>query len=142
MASQAKLGKGTKLYRGGTTSPETYNLIEEVLEIDGTPGGIPDIISVYNHDSPDLYDEVITGKINLAEIQIRCNYINSTQQNLVKDDMESGTLRYYKITVPAVSATKTIIFAARVRGWRIITPTNEQQRLEMALQPSGAPIFT
>lgn len=142
MASLAKLGKGTLLRRGGTTSPETYNAIPEVLEISGMPSGIPDLVDVTNHDSVGLYREQITGLITLNEITIRCNYIADTQQDAIRDDLEGGTERYYEIEIPAVGGNQICRFPARARAWSINPQIAAQQILEFSLAPTSAPVWT
>jgi hypothetical protein len=142
MSSLAKLGKGTKLYLGGATSPASYNAIPEVLEISGAPGGTPDLIDVTNHDTVGLYKEEITGLITLNDMTCRANYIDNQYQNDLEDLMNAGTVSWYKIEIPGVNGTITVLFQARVRGWQVVTPLNAQQELQFTLKPFGAAIWT
>lgn len=141
MASLAKLGKGTILRRGGLTSPATYNLIPEVLEIDGLPSGVAEQVSVFNHDSPDMWDETISGKIIPNPMQVRCNYIDDTEQNALWDDQEGSIRRYYEIDIPAVNGTRTMRFLAMVSGYKIVPNLAAQQVLEFTLQPTARPVW-
>lgn len=141
MSSLAKLGKGTLLKRGQGTSPETYTTIPEILEISGSPGGTPDIIDVTNHDTSGLYRESITGLITMPEMTCRANYIHHAQQDGLRSDMEAGSLVNFQLVIPAVGGNYTATFAARVRGWQVKTPLNEQQTVEFTLQPTGAPVW-
>ena len=142
MASLAKLGKGTKLYLGGDTSPETYNAIPEIISISGSPGGSPDLVDITNHDSVGLYREQLTGLITQPEMACQANYINDQYQNDLEGLLASGEVKYFKLEIPAVGGTLTAIFQGRVRNWVINPQIAAQQLLDFTIQPSGAPIWT
>lgn len=140
--SLAKLGKGTIVRRGGTTSPAAYTAIPEILSISGMPAGIPDLVDVTNHDSPGLYREQITGLIQLNEITITANYIADVTQDAIRDDLEAGTERYYEIEIPAVGGNQICRFPARARSWDIDPQIAAQQILKFSLAPTSAPVWT
>lgn len=146
MATQAKLGKGTLLKKGDGASPEVFTAIPEILEISGTPGGTPDIIDVSNHDTADFYREEITGLITTTELTCRANYRGggsaaNTVVHALETQMAAGTVANFQIILPT-DTPETVSFAARVRSWQIVTPINEQMRVEFTLKTSGAPVWS
>ena len=138
MASSARIGKGTLLKIGDAASPEVFTTIAEMVTIGGSPGGVPDEIDVTNHDSPGLYEEIITGIIRTKTITGVANYIgDNTQQNALLTAMEAGTSKNFKLVFPTATP-KTFSFAGRVNGWDVDPPIRGAMHLNFSIKQSGA----
>lgn len=144
-ATTAKLGKGTILAVGDESSPANFVAIPEIIEISGTPGGTPDRFSVFNHDSPTMWDETLTAIIRAKTISVRANWqkagaaANTVALGL-QTIMESGTAKYFRITLPTTAA-QTVTFVARVTDWQVTTPVAGAMEVQFSLENTGAPVW-
>jgi len=146
MLSQAKLGKGTVLKVGDSGSPEVFTAIPEILEISGSPGGAPDEVSVFNHDSTGMWDETLSGIIRGKQITVRANWnkagaSGNTAVLALQSDMEAGTVRNFTITLPTTTP-EIVTFAAHVMDWQMLPPTATQMVVEFVLKSTGSPIWS
>lgn len=144
-ATQSKLGKGTILQVGDESSPTNLQSIPEVLEISGTPGGTPDRVSVFNHDSPTMWDETLTAIIRAKTINVRSNWqkAGSSANSVVlglQTIMESGTAKYFRITLPTTTP-QTVTFLARVVDWQVLTPVAGAMEANFSLENTGTPVW-
>lgn len=144
-ATQAKLGKGTILSVGDASSPTNFTPILEILEVSGTPGGTPDRVSVFNHDSPTMWDEVLTAIIRPKTITIRANWQKAgasanTVSLALQTQMEAGTTKYFRITLPTTTP-QTITFQALVTDWQVTTPVAAAMEVVLSLENTGAPVW-
>lgn len=145
MSTQAKLGKGTILQVGDASSPTNFSSIPEVVEISGTPGGTPDEVSVFNHDSPTMWDETLTAIIRAKTITVRANWqkagasANSVVLGL-QTIMEAGTSKYFRITLPTTAA-ETVTFQALVTEWQVTTPVAGAMEVQFSLKNTGSPVW-
>lgn len=144
-ATQAKLGKGTILAVGDENSPANFVAIPEIVEISGSPGGTPDRVSVFNHDSPTMWDETLTAIIRAKTITVRANWQKAgASANTVtlglQTIMESGTAKYFRITLPTTAA-QTVTFVARVTDWQVTTPVAGAMEVQFSLENTGSPVW-
>ena len=145
MATLAKLGKGTILAVGDAGSPANFTAIPEILEISGSPGGTPDEVSVFNHDSPTMWDETLTAIIRAKTITVRANWQKAgSSANTVtlglQTIMEAGTSKYFRITLPTTTP-ETVTFEARVTDWQVTTPVSAQMEVQFSLKNTGTPVW-
>lgn len=141
--SDAVLGKGLILQIGDGASPEVFASIAEIVELDQTPGGAPDLVDVTNHDSPGFYEEVIPGIIRTKTLKGVANYIGSaaSKQNDLRSGMTAGTRKNFRLTIHRASTNKTFIFSAIVIDWYVATPINGPERLNFSLKVTGPDIY-
>lgn len=144
-ATQAKIGKGTTLAVGDASSPINFVSILEMVELSGTPGGTPDRVSVFNHDSPTMWDEVLTGIIRPKTITIQGNWQKAgasanTVSMALQTQMEVGTTKYFRITLPTTTP-QTITFQALVTDWQVTTPIADAMRVVFSLENTGSPVW-
>lgn len=114
-ATQALIGHGTRLQRGGTALADAFTDLNEVISFE-SPDEVADEHEVSHFESPDRYKEFIAGMIDAGEATISVTWrpdVYPSQASL-KDDKADGLLRYYRIILP--SAMETITFRAFVKG--------------------------
>lgn len=103
-ASQATAAIGTLIGRG-TVSGGPYTTISEVTGISG-PNASREFIDVTHMESTGGYREFIASLIEGGEITCKCNSLPGVAaQNVVKDDLNDGTKRYWEITWTDASST-------------------------------------
>lgn len=139
MATEAKLGKGVLLKRGQGTSPDTFNLIAEMIDIPDAPDTVRDLVDVSNHDSPGTDREYILGLGDGIEIQARCNYTRSTEQDALLTDKAGNTQRQFTCTYPMYSPDKVCTFTGLVRNWTLNSPVDAQITLSFTIKVTGLP---
>lgn len=142
MATAAVLGKGVLLQRSDGTSPITYSTVAEMLDIPDAPDTIRDLVDVTNHDSPGTDREYILGLGDGVEIQGRCNYTNSTQQNALLTDKAAGTAVMFRMEFPMYTPSRVCTFEALVRNWTLNPPVDAQVTLSFTLKTTGLPVWT
>jgi predicted secreted protein len=76
MATQAKIGHGTKLYIGDSNSPGVWTPVAEITSIK-PPSVTRDVIDATNSDSPDKWREHIPGLKDGGEVSFEGNFIPS-----------------------------------------------------------------
>lgn len=136
----ATAGVGTTLQVGDGASPEIFSTIAEVLTIGGPEISSEDI-EVTNMDSPSGFKEFISGLTDAGAITFDANWIKSTQQTQVRDDVGAGTARNYRITWPDSPAT-IANFNARATAFSMSTDPNAQLQASISLKISGVVSWT
>lgn len=139
MATAARLGYGTKLYRGDGGTPETFELIAEIKEI-GDFGAERELVEATNHDSPDFFREYILGLKDGSEFTVTVNWnpgydLHNPQTGLI-GDFDAATPANFQLrfpTVPVVIAE----FAALVRAWTINPPVDAILDLMLTFKVTG-----
>lgn len=114
-ATQAVIGHGTLVQRGGTAVGDAYETISEVIGFE-TPDEVADEHEVSHFESPGGYKEFIQGMIDAGEATITVSWrpdLYPTQANL-RSDKASGELRYYRFVLPG--GLETLTFRAFVKG--------------------------
>lgn len=114
-ATQAVIGHGTQLQRGGTAETDPYTNISEVVSFD-SPDEQGDDIEVSHFESPNAQKEYIRGMIDSGEAAMSVNWnpgIYASHASL-RSDKADGLLRWYRIILPG--AMETITFRAYVKG--------------------------
>lgn len=114
-ATQAVLGHGTQLQRGGTLEADPYSGIMEVVAFD-PPDEQGDDIEVSHFESPNKQKEYIRGMIDsgTATMSVNWNPTVYASHASLRSDKADGLLRWYKIILPG--AMETITFRAYVKG--------------------------
>lgn len=114
-ATQAVLGHGTQLQRGGLLEADPYTNYMEVISFD-PPDEQADDIEVSHFESPNKQKEYIRGMIDSGEASMSVNW-NPTvyaSHDSIRSDKADGLLRWYKIILPG--GMETITFRAYVKG--------------------------
>jgi hypothetical protein len=130
----AVLGLGTALQVSDGASPEVYTTIAEVLSLSG-PELTAEDIEVTNLDS--TAKEYISGVPDGGSASFELNWISSAQQETLRDDVEAGTARNYKI-VFSTSPNTTASFNARCTEFSMTSDPNTQIRASATLKISGS----
>src|SRR4051812_16295477 len=103
-ASAGSIGYGAKLKRGDGASPEGFTTLAEVRKISGV-GSKRGLVDFTNLDSPLTSMEYKLAMKDGLEFSAECNWIpdNTTQDQSVGmiADHDNGTVRNFKITLPA-----------------------------------------
>ena len=136
--TSAVLGLGTTLQVGDGASPQVYSTIAEVLTMSG-PDLTAEDIEVTNFDS--TAKEYISGVPDGGSINFELNWISGTQQQQLRDDVDAGTSRNYKVTFPT-SPNTTASFDARCTEFSMTTEPNSQIRASANLKISGSVTWT
>lgn len=114
-ATQAVLGHGTQIQRGGIADTDPFTNVMEVIAFD-SPDEQGDDIEVSHFESPNKIKEYIRGMIDAGEASISVNWnpgVYASHASL-RSDKEDGLLRYYRFILPG--AMETITFRAYVKG--------------------------
>ena len=137
--SQAFTGVGTQLQVGNGASPEVFTKIEELLTIGG-PELSTEQVEVTSLDSTGGYKEYKPGLRDGGQVSFDMNWIASTLQEQVRDDISDGTARNYKIVWPNSPST-SVVFNASVVSVSFNTEPNSAVTASVALQINGAPVW-
>ena len=132
--TSAVLGLGTALKVGDAASPEVFTTIAEVLTISG-PQLTAEDVEVTNMDS--TAKEYISGIADGGSINFELNWIAQTQQTTLRNDVEAGTARNYKVVFPT-SPNTTASFNARCTEFSMTAEPNTQVRATANLKISGS----
>ena len=132
--TSAVLGLGTALQVSDAASPEVYTTIAEVLTISG-PQLTAEDVEVTNMDS--TAKEYISGISDGGSINFELNWIAQTQQTTLRDDVEAGTARNYRVVFPT-SPNTTASFNARCTEFSMTAEPNTQVRATANLKISGS----
>ena len=114
-ATQAVLGHGTQIQRGGLLLADPFTNVMEVVAFE-SPDEQGDDIEVSHFESPGKIKEYIRGMIDAGEASISVNWnpgVYASHASL-RSDKDDGLLRYYRFILPG--AMETITFRAYVKG--------------------------
>lgn len=136
--TSAVLGLGTLLQVSNGASPQVFTTIAEVLNISGPSSSVEDI-DVTNMDS--TAREYISGISDGGNVEFELNWIASAQQKTMRDDVEAGTARNYKVVFSNSPAT-IAAFNARVTACSFSAEPNSQIRANATLKISGSITWT
>ena len=116
-ATQAIIGHGSQLQRGGLLDTDPFSNLHEVVGFDA-PNEQADEHEASHFESPDRYKEFIAGMIDAGEATATLNWRPDlyADQASLRDDAADKLLRYYRIVLP--SAMETITFRAFVKGMK------------------------
>jgi len=114
-ATQAVLGHGTQLQRGGLLITDPFTNFMEVVSFD-SPDEQGDDIEVSHFESPGRIKEYIRGMTDSGEAAMSLNWNPGiyASHDSIRSDKADGLLRWYKIILPG--AMETITFRAYVKG--------------------------
>lgn len=132
--TSAVLGLGTLLQVGDAASPEVFTTIAEVLTISG-PQLTSEDVEVTNMDS--TAKEYISGIADGGSINFELNWIAQTQQTTLRNDVEAGTARNYKVVFPT-SPNTTADFNGRCTEFSMTAEPNSQIRATANVKISGS----
>jgi predicted secreted protein len=122
-ATQAVIGHGSKLQRGGVLSTDPFSDVHECTDFKA-PQAQRDKHEVSHYESPGQQKEKIAGMIEngTASATINWNPTIYADHASFRSDKNDGLLRYYKFIAPA--AMETITFRASVTGLERNIPVN------------------
>lgn len=132
--------QGTEIARLDDNSPASYININHCTQI--TPvGQTRGLIDVTSLDSSAR--EYKTAIKDGQEINLTIQYDpNDTQHNALRDDLNDGRARGFRITLEDESPSTTITFDALVTNWSIPNIGIDQiYTLEVTLKPTGDLVF-
>lgn len=113
--SQAIIGRGTLLQRGGTSAGDAFETISEVISF-GIPDDQADEVEVSHSESPGGFKEFLSTWRDAGEASVGLNWrpdLHATQVSL-RSDKADGLRRYYRFVLPG--GMETITFLAFVKG--------------------------
>lgn len=114
-ATQAIIGHGTQLQRGGVLVTDAFANLHEVVSFDA-PNEQADEHEASHFESPDGYKEFVAGVIDASEATASVNWRPDVypDQAALRIDAADKLLRYYRLILPG--AMETITFRAFVKG--------------------------
>lgn len=121
-----------------TTSPVSYDALEEVTDLSGVGETAPLVRAThFQSDS----EEYIAGLADGDEISISCNRVHtspSTQDQLVADKGSTITVRITDTdTSVSPNTTEVYTFQAVVLGWNITPQLGDVNKINYTLKISG-----
>lgn len=128
-------GVGTLLQVGDGASPEVFTTLSEVTSLSG-PSIAAEEIEVTNMDSPNGFKEYITGLKDGGTVDFDCNWIKSTSQTQIRDDITAGTTRNYKITFQT-SPTTVALFTGLPLSMAFSADPNSAVTASLSVRISG-----
>ena len=136
--TKSKICFGLLFQRGdGATPTEAFNTIGEVLDVSGGISLTRAFEDATNMESPDGYREYIPSLKDMGEITFQVNAVYSdAQQNNLVADLEAGTLRNFRVILPA-SIGKRWEGAAYVASVGHPKTVSGKLVRDVSLRPSG-----
>lgn len=141
MPTLAVTGVGTVLAVGDAASPEVFTAVTEVSNIGG-PELAAEQVEVTSLDSAGGFKEFITGLKDGGSVSLESNWIKSdAMQVQMRDDVQAGTKRNYKITW-SDSPPTVVDFNASVEQFSMNTEPDSPITASLTLKISGQPVWT
>jgi Lambda phage tail tube protein, TTP len=141
--TQATLGYGTLLQRGGLTAPDTFVTVAEVRNIDG-PKLTKDFKEVTHMESPGGFKEYIGALKDGGTVTFTCNFLpaDGTQDHLTGliYDFKNNIKRYWREQWPTTPAS-TVTYLGEVQDLDPKMPVDDAMTLDVTIKISGDPAF-
>lgn len=142
MAKFSSFGTLLKLGDGG--GPEVFTTVAGVQDIEG-PSFSLETIDVTAHDSPGAFEEIVPGIKRSGEIGFTLVYdpADSTHNATTGlfSNLSNRTKRNFQVVFTNATPT-TMAFAGYVTGWNHSMPVSGALAVEVAIKPTGLPVFT
>ena len=141
--SQARIGHGSLLKRGNGASPEIFETIAEVTNIN-PPDTEGEDVKVSHMESPGGFHEYIPGMQEGGEVSFTINLIpahpthNSTT-GLAADKRTRAT-KNWKIELAGNVATWA--FSGYVKGFKVAIPVDDKVAADVTIKVTGEPTLT
>lgn len=133
MASTAFAGVGTKFQRWDGAE---YQDIAEINSIEG-PTLNREVVEVTSLDTPDGYEEFITGFAEGGTVTLAMNFTRDTYE-LMKEDFELDVLKFYRIILPDFeSEPSTFSFTGLVIELPITMEAGDKVTADVTIQISS-----
>jgi hypothetical protein len=137
--TQANIGNW-KFRLGTTSSPPTYNDVEEVYSISGL-GKTNNLVDATSFDSPTGTMEYIAGLADGSEITVECNRIPEesppTEQGNMIAAVNTGANRAFQIAYVADSPEETFTFTGVPLSWTLTPSTSDKNTIAFTVKVSG-----
>jgi hypothetical protein len=137
--TQARSGKGHQLLvgdgNGNGSASSSYAAISE-----GHSTGLKfavDALEATNTDSDNGAKEFISGPFDGGQVQWAGNLLNDNVQAQLLSDMQAGTLRNFKVTIPSANP-KSYSFLAVIVGFDVAADYKAVLPLSLTLRVSGS----
>lgn len=124
-----------KIRRGQADSPETYNDIEEVIDISGF-GAVAELIEVTNFDSG-TSKEYIGGLADGVEFTVTCNDVPSATEQAALRATTAGNTISMQYAKTNESPNKTDTFSAVYLGYEEQPSATEQNQISFTFKITG-----
>lgn len=138
MATEAKIGMGSRFEIGNGADPEVFTQLAEVINI--TPPAMSrDAIDATHMLSPEMWREFIPGLKDGGEVSVEMNFIpGGAGESQIMQNLAADETRTYRITFPNGVAWE---FAAFVTGFEPDTPHDDKMSATATFKVSGKPAF-
>ncbi len=137
--SQARLGYGMRLLKGDGASPEVFQDVLEVIDIN-PPGLTRNTVQTTHHLSPDGYHEFIAGFKDAGEVAFTVNWVpdHPTQNEVtgVLGMFENGQRGNFKMVIPTLPR-EVWQFRAMLTNYSPATPLEDRMTCDITLKISG-----
>ena len=120
--------------RGDGASPETYTVIEEVVDINGPNGSIT-IIDMTHLSSTSR--EKKAGLPDEGKMTLTCNYYGAEQQDALRVDRKDKTKRNFEVEYPTEPSPTKFRFQAFVMTWSLAAKVDDKVPLSIELEITG-----
>ena len=140
--SIAIIANGTLLKKGdGTSSPETFTTIPEVMRLSG-PSIRFDLLDVTSHDSSGFFREFIPGLADGDNVTADFNWRPSNTIHIdLRDDSLNRTLGNYQVVFPDTSEN-TLDFQSYVAGLVPKADIGTVLMQTLTLKVTGLPVWS
>ena len=141
--TQARIGHGTLLKRGNGASPEVFETIAEVTNIN-PPQMESEDIKVSHMESPGGYHEYIPGMREAGEVSFEINFLpgNATHNGTtgLAADHRTRVVRNWKIELAGGGAVWT--FPGYVKTFNVAIPVDDKVSASVSIKVTGEPLLT
>lgn len=139
MTNLAKTGIGATLSVGDGASPEVFTAIGEIVSVSG-PNLESKLVDATTLDSGGV-EQQIPGLRNYGSLDFDILFIKETKQTQFRSDVETGTQRNYKLSLPTSVAT-VAAFTGLPSKWGMSITPNDPMKASCSLKINSAITWT
>jgi predicted secreted protein len=138
MATEARVGMGSRFEIGDGADPEVYTQLAEVININ-PPSMSRDALDATHMLSPEQWREFVPGLKDGGEVSVDMNFIpGGAGETQIMANLAADNTANYRITFPnGVSWT----FAAFCTGFEPSVPHDDKMSATATFKVSGKPTF-
>lgn len=133
----ARIGLGTAFWLGNATAVLTE--LGEILSVT-PPSSTVDEVDATHMKSPNRRKEYIAGLVDDGEGSFEMNYVpGSASDILIREAVNAGASRAYKIVIPNGAAGWEITGTCIVRAYERNVPIDDRMTATLSVRFTGAP---
>lgn len=138
MATEAQIGLGTEFWLDNAAGTPVLTKLGEILSVT-PPNPQTEEVEATHMGSPNRRREYISGLIEDGEGTFEMNYVpGSTTDELIRDALDDGNTRNYKIVLPDGAGTWEIEGECIVKGYERNIPIDDRMTASLTVRFTGA----